>query len=102
MYTTTIAQKGEQFFGLKSGEARVNTDIIEEFIRFQPLALQSKDDGNSFLEMKLVLSDILRLMTIPLLQHLSYYLDVGEGGNRLKLYALAVVPGTSSHRLWGV
>ena len=88
----TIAQRGEQFFGLTSGaEARVNTEIIDDFKTLQSLAMQSKVDGSSFLEMKLVVSDILRLMTIPLLQHLFYYID-GNDENHVKLYALAVVP----------
>jgi hypothetical protein len=87
----TIAQQGEQFFGLPSGEAQVNTVIIDLFNEFQRLAQQSTDDDTSFLTMKVVLADILRMMTIPLLQHLFYYIDTNDD-NRMKLYALAVVP----------
>lgn len=87
----TIAQQGEQFFGLPSGEARVNTEIIDKFKAFQGLAQQSTEDDTSFLSMKIVLADILRLMTIPLLQHLFHVIDTNDD-NRMKLYALAVVP----------
>lgn len=87
----SIAQRGARFFGLEIGEAWVNTEIIDLLVQLQKIAVGCKDDSENFLKMKKVVADILKQMTIPLLQNLLHYIDINDV-NLIELYALAVVP----------
>ena len=86
-----IAQRGEKFFGLETGEARANTDIIDSFNEAQNVARKCTADSDDFLNMKIIASDIFKQMTIPLLQNLLYYISE-DTENLIELYALAVLP----------
>ena len=87
----SIAQRGAKFFGLEAGEAQVNTEIIDLLVQLQQLAIGCQNDGETFMKMKKVLADILKQMTIPLLQNLLHYID-NDDENLIELYSLAVVP----------
>ena len=88
----SIAQKAFKLYGNSESESPINTNLMDLFVEAQTIAKTCSDiDGRASVELSVVADDIVRLLTVPLLQNLLYYISKGQR-NMVQLYSLGFVP----------
>eukprot|EP00547_Thalassionema_nitzschioides_P018160 CAMPEP_0194239472 /NCGR_PEP_ID=MMETSP0158-20130606/5916_1 /TAXON_ID=33649 /ORGANISM="Thalassionema nitzschioides, Strain L26-B" /LENGTH=2221 /DNA_ID=CAMNT_0038973949 /DNA_START=97 /DNA_END=6759 /DNA_ORIENTATION=+ len=90
----SISEKAEENFGGVENESRVNEQLIDGFVDAAEMVDSCNGDTERNSLMTDLISRILRIMTIPLLQHLIYHIWE-ENKEYVQLYAVAVVPQAS-------
>lgn len=87
----SLSQKAESNFGNASDESKVNDELIDNFRDASEMAGNCNGNTQSVALLTKITSQILRIMTIPLLQHLIFYIWK-ENKEYTQLYAMAVIP----------
>jgi len=73
------------------GEASVNTQLMEQFNTAQVAGDLCVDTPDTFKKLRVISTQITRLMIIPLLQEFFYHMEALQE-NEIELYTVAVVP----------
>jgi hypothetical protein len=94
----SVGQTGAMHFGHDEGEAAVNSKLMLQFNEMQGVAGTCPEDPVAHLELRLLLSTVLRSLSIPLVQHLLFRIAVDYRWH-VELYAIAVISQCSAcHR----
>lgn len=91
----SIAQDAANFYGVAEGEAHVNKELMDQFIKAQNIVQQCNSDSKTVEPLRMLVEDIIRNLSKPLLQHLLYQMSEGNF-KYVELYALAFIPLTIS------
>jgi hypothetical protein len=94
----SVGQTGAMHFGHDEGEAAVNSKLILQFNEMQRVAGTCSEDPVAHLELRLLLSAVLRSLSIPLVQHLLFRIAVDYRWH-VELYAIAVISQCSACHL---
>lgn len=86
-----ITQKAAQNWGGNTTEAAINGRLFNLFSAAKVAATKCVRSPDAVKALRSNVAAILVLMTVPLLQNLLFYLDLGND-NYIELYALAVIP----------
>lgn len=91
----SIAQEAIELYGVKEREAQVNMNLMGQFVIAQNLTQSCSSDQSSAMKLRALIDDIIRNLSIPLLQHLFFHMSSNDFAY-VELYALAFVPQTIS------
>jgi hypothetical protein len=94
----SVGQTGAMHFGHDEGEAAVNSKLMLQFNEMQGVAGTCSEDPVAHLELRLLLSVVLRSLSIPLVQHLLFRIAVDYRWH-VELYAIAVISQCSACHL---
>ena len=86
----SVAQGAAMHFGRDEGEASVNAELMKQFNEMQQVGQGCFAEPEMYLDLRLKVSEILRLLSIPLLQQLLYCIAADDRWH-VELYAIAVV-----------
>jgi len=86
-----VAQEARRLYGMPEGEAKVNEDLMVQFGEAQTIAKTCSTEPSSFLGLRGLVDDIIRNLSIPLLQHLLFHMS-DNTFEYVELYALSFAP----------
>jgi len=87
----SIAQQAAQNFGRAEAESPVNTELMDMFNEAQVLADFCPSQPNSFLELRVQVSKIIKKFSVALVQRLMFFM--GEDNlDYTELYGLSIIP----------
>jgi hypothetical protein len=87
----SVAQTASMQFGHNETESAVNSQLMKQFNELQSAADTCIEDPEVHLDIRIRVNDILRLLSIPLLQRLLTGISSGNSW-QVELYAAAVIP----------
>ena len=87
----SLTQQAAKRFGNAEGEASINSQMISAFVQFQNQTLNCENDPNAYLDLRVQVKEMIRLMSVPLVQNIFFAVSINDT-MEMKLYAEAVVP----------
>jgi hypothetical protein len=91
----SVAQQAAERFGHDEGEAEINFQLMRQFNEIQELTGSCSTNPDVHLEVRLTVSTILRMISIPLVQNLLYFIARNRRYH-VELYAVAVISQCSA------
>ena len=85
-----LAQTAHRRFGFSEGEAPVNSALFESFLRLKEQSEGCVDITDTYLDLRFEISNTLRQLSIPLVQHLLSYIADDDRWH-VELYAVAIL-----------
>ena len=95
-----VAQLAARQYGLDEKEAKVNKDLMDLFNEAQTIAQTCGDGTADVQKLRRTVHEIVRVLSIPLLQHLLYYMSEDDM-DYVELFSVAFVPQTAACDLQG-